>query len=99
VTAEVIADDLFGVALGVKVRRIYEVAAELDEAIHDLLGFLDARAPAEVFTESHRTEAERAHPEPRATERHITVERHGISLPFLLNSFKIRLIQPAISSD
>ena len=75
--AEVVADDLLGVALRVEVRGVDEVAAELDEAIDDLLRLLDAGAPAQVFAEGHRAEAERADAEAGAAERDVVVERHG----------------------
>jgi hypothetical protein len=74
--ADVVADDLLGVALRVEVRRVDEVAAEVDEAIDDLLGLFDARAPSEIVTECHRAEAERADTETGAAEGHVVVERH-----------------------
>ena len=60
VAPDVVADDLLGVALGVEVGGVDEVAAEVDEAVDDLLGLLHAGAPAEVFAERHRPEAQRA---------------------------------------
>jgi len=54
--ADVIADDLLGVAFGIEVRRVDEIAAEVDVAIDDALRLLDAGAPTEIFTEGHRAE-------------------------------------------
>src|SRR5262249_59260002 len=76
----VVADDLLGVAPGVEVRGVDEVAAELEVAIDDLLGLLHARAPAEVFAERHRAEAKRAHAQAGAPEGHVVVERHDLLL-------------------
>jgi hypothetical protein len=50
----VVADDLLGVAPCVEVRRVDEVAAEVDVPVDDLLGHLHTGAPAEVFAERHR---------------------------------------------
>jgi hypothetical protein len=61
--AEVVADDLFRVAFGVEVGRVDEVAPELEVAIEDGFGVLDATAPAEVFAKRHGAEAERAYPQ------------------------------------
>jgi hypothetical protein len=60
VASDVVADDLLGVAARIKVRGVDEVSAELQVAVHDLLRLFDARAPAEVFAEGHRAEAQRA---------------------------------------
>ena len=73
---DVVADDLLGVALGVEVGGVDEVAAELEEAVDDLLGLLDAGAPAEVFAEGHRAEAQRADAQTGAAEGHVVVQRH-----------------------
>jgi len=80
VAADVVSDDLLGVALRVEVRRVDEVATEIDVTVHDLLRLFDAGAPAEVLAEGHRTEAERAHPKAGAAERHVVVEGHAMSL-------------------
>src|SRR4029077_3603885 len=79
VMADVVADDLLRVALGVEVRRVDEVATGCDEAVHDLLRFLDGRTPAEVFTERHRTQAQRADAQARTAERHVMIESHKSS--------------------
>ena len=57
---DVVADDLLGVALGVEVGGVDEVAAELDEPVDDLFGLLHAGSPAKVLAERHRPEAQRA---------------------------------------
>jgi C4-dicarboxylate transporter DctM subunit len=58
IASKLVADDLLGVALGVEVRGVDEVAAEIDESIDDALRFFDARTPSEVFAERHRAEAD-----------------------------------------
>jgi hypothetical protein len=78
--ADVVTDDLLRVTLGVDVGGVDEVAAELDVTIDDRFGLLDAAAPAEVLAEGHGTEAEWAHAQARAAERHIMVERHELLL-------------------
>ena len=45
-------------------------------------GLLDAGAPAQVFAEGHRAEAERADAQAGAAEGHVVIERHG-ALVFL----------------
>ncbi len=76
VAADMIADDLLRMAFGVAVRGIDEVAAELDEAIENLLGFFHAGTPAVVLAEGHCAEAQRAHAQARAAKGHIGVEGH-----------------------
>ena len=71
-----VADDLLGVALGVAVGGVDEVAAALEVAIEDLLGLFDAGAPAPVFAERHGAEAEGADAQARASERHVVIQRH-----------------------
>ena len=51
----------------------------LDVAVDDLLRLLDGRAPAEVFAEGHRAEAERADAQAGAAERDVMIEGHGVS--------------------
>src|SRR3954462_2081532 len=75
--ADVVADNLLGVPLCVEVRGVDEVAAELDEAIDDPLRLLDARAPAEIFTEGHGAEAQRADADAGAAEGYVLIEWHG----------------------
>ena len=58
---DMVADDLLRMALGIEVRGVEEVAAELDVAIQDLLRFLDAGTPTKIFTESHCTKANFRH--------------------------------------
>src|SRR4030081_938241 len=77
VAPHVVADDLFGMTFRVEVCGIDEIAAELDKAVDDLFRLLDARAPAEVFTEGHRAETERAHTQPSTAEGNIVIEGHG----------------------
>jgi hypothetical protein len=60
----VVADDLFGMTSRVEVCGIDEIAAAVDIAVDDLLRLLDAGASAEVFTEGHGAETERAHAQP-----------------------------------
>ncbi len=57
---DVVADDLLGVALGVEVGGVDEVATEVDEPVDDLFGLLHTGAPAEVLAERHGSEAQRA---------------------------------------
>ena len=91
VAPDVVADDLLGVALGVEVGGVDEVAAELEVSIDDLLRLLDARAPAEVFAERHRAEAERADAQAGAAECHVVVQRHGDS--FLVDCSGYEVVQ------
>ena len=80
VATEVVADDLLGVALGVEVGGVDEVAAALDEAIDDLFRVGDAAAPPEVFAERHGAEAKGADTKTGTTERDIVIERHIVFL-------------------
>jgi hypothetical protein len=64
VASQVVADDFFGMTFGVEICGIDKIATELDEAVDDLLRLLDAGASAEVFTEGHGAETERAHAQP-----------------------------------
>jgi hypothetical protein len=77
--ADVVADDLLRVTLGIEVRGVDEVAAKFYEAVQDLSRFLDARSPTKIFTESHRAEAEWAHPKTGTAEGQGVIERHGKS--------------------
>jgi hypothetical protein len=64
VAADVISNDLLGVAARVRIGGVDEVPAAFDIA-------------AEVFAEGHGAEAERADPQSRTTERDIVIERRG----------------------
>ncbi len=83
IVADMVADDLFGVALGVAVRGVDEVAAEIDEPIDDLLGFLDARPPAVVFAEGHGPQAHGTDPQARPAEGDVVVQGHRIALQLI----------------
>src|SRR3984893_16723067 len=72
-----VADDLFGMTFRVEVCGIDEIAAELDEPVDDPLRLLDAGAPAEVFSEGHRAETERAYTQAGTAEGNIVIEGHG----------------------
>ena len=87
VAADVVADDLLGVAVGVDVGGVDEVAAALEEAVEDGLGVLDAGAPAPVLAEGHRAEAERADAQAGAAEGDVVVERRP-SYPLLVAPFR-----------
>ena len=77
-TANVIADDLFRMTLGVKVCGIDEVAAELNEAIDDSLRLLNAGPPAEVLAKGHCAEAEWTYTQAGTAEGNVVIEGHGI---------------------
>ena len=81
VAADVVADDLLRVALGVDVGGVDEVAAAVEVAVEDRCGLLDAGAPAPVLAEGHGAEAERADAQAGAAERDVVVEWHGGLLP------------------
>ena len=42
----------------------------------DLLGFLNGRAPAEIFAKGHCAETERADAQARTSERNVVIECH-----------------------
>ncbi len=71
-----IADDFFGVALGVDIGGIDEVAALVEIAVEHLFRFRFAGAEAPVFAEGHGAEAEGAHAESAVSERNVMVEWH-----------------------
>jgi hypothetical protein len=83
VTADVVAQDLLGMALRIKIGGIDEVAAELDESIDDLLGLLHGRAPAKILAKRHRAETKRAHAQSGVPESHVVVELHAAILPWV----------------
>jgi hypothetical protein len=61
IAADEVADDLFGVALGVDVRGVDEIAAALKELRHDRLGLGHRRSPAPVFAKRHSAQTEWTH--------------------------------------
>jgi hypothetical protein len=63
-----IANDLFGMAIGVDVGRVDEVAPAIQILGNHRLGIFRARAPAEVLAESHGPKAERADPKTGASD-------------------------------
>ena len=74
---EPVAEDLLRVAIGIEVGGVDEVAAEIQIGRQDLLGFLDAGAGrARVLAEGHRTEGERADPQPGPAEGDVVVKWH-----------------------
>ncbi len=80
VAPNVIANDLFRVALGVKVGGVEEVAAEFGVTVDDLLRLFDARAPAEIFAESHGAQAKWAYAQAGTAQSDIVVEGHAVLL-------------------
>jgi hypothetical protein len=76
VLPDVVADDLLGVASGVEVGGVDEIAAEFDVPIDDLLGLFDTGAPAEVFAERHCAQAQGADAQAGPSECHVLIQRH-----------------------
>ena len=76
VLADVVADDLFGVALGVDVGSIEEVPAALDVGVHDFLRVRDVGPPTPVEAEGHGAEAERTDAQAAAAEGGVVGEGH-----------------------
>ena len=72
-------DDLLGVALGVGVGRVDEVAPAFDVAVDDPLGVRDARTPAPILAEGHRAETQGADAKAGAAESDVMIERHPLS--------------------
>jgi hypothetical protein len=74
---EPLADDPLGVALGVDVGGVDEVAAALGVEIElpEAPRLVGAEAP--LLAEGHRAEAERADAKPRVPERAVVREQHG----------------------
>lgn len=68
---KVVADDDLGVAVGVDVGRVHRVATLIQVGRQDLRRLLRAGTPAEILTERHRAERERADAQAAAAERHI----------------------------
>jgi hypothetical protein len=71
---EELADDLLGVAVGVDVGGVDDVAAAVEVLGEHRLGGLGARAPAVVLAEGHGAQRERADAQARAAERDVGVE-------------------------
>jgi hypothetical protein len=72
---EPIAEDLLGVAVGVEVRGVDEVPAQVEIRLEDALGLLDRRPGAtRVVAERHRAERERADPQSGPTEGDVVIE-------------------------
>jgi hypothetical protein len=77
VGAEPIAEDLLGVALGVDVRGVDEVAPELAIAFEHGRRLRDTRAPAPLLTERHGSQTQRTDAQSGTAHRDEVVERHG----------------------
>ncbi len=77
VAPDVVADDLFRVAAGIRVGGVDEVPAATHEGVHDRFRLLHAAAPAPVFAKGHGAKAERAHREAAVAEGEVVIERHG----------------------
>ena len=58
ILADVVADDLLGVALGVDVRGVEEVPAALDVGVHDPVGLIHIRPPTPILAEGHGAKAQ-----------------------------------------
>src|SRR5207249_3756402 len=84
VLREEVADDLLGVTPGINVGGIDEVASLLQVPRDDCFGLLNARTPAQVFSEAHAAQTKWADPQSRVTERHVGVECHRCLLCCLL---------------
>src|SRR5258708_32151813 len=54
IAANVVADDLLGMSLGVDVGGVDEISAAVQEARDDRFGLRDAGSPAPVLAEGHR---------------------------------------------
>jgi len=79
VAPDVVAEDLFGVALGVEVGGVDEVAAQVDVAVNDLLRLLDRGAPSQVLAKGHGAQGEGADAQTGTAERDVMVKRHGLA--------------------
>ena len=75
-----IANDFFGVAFGVNVSGVDEVAAELQIAVQHLFRFRFAGAEAPILAEGHCAQAEGADAEPAISKRDIMVKWHTFCL-------------------
>jgi hypothetical protein len=87
VAPDVVADDLLGMAPGIEVGGVDEVATEVDEAVNDLFGLLDAGTPTQVFAERHRPQAQRADAQTGSSECHVVIQRHGRPLSVRLFTY------------
>ncbi len=66
---EEVTDDLLGMAVGVDVGGVDEIAAALQIGGDHRLGVRDAGAPSEVLAEGHAPEAKRAHAQSGTAQR------------------------------
>ena len=74
--AEVIADDLFRMSLGIGIGGVDEVAAFVDESVENRFRVLHGRSPSPVFAEGHRPETERRNTKSGVAERDVMIEGH-----------------------
>jgi hypothetical protein len=73
---EEVTDDLFGMAVGVDVGGVDEIAAALQIGGDHRLGVRDAGAPSKILAKGHAPETKRAHAKSGTTKRDEGIERH-----------------------
>ena len=68
-----VANDLFGMTIGIDICSIDEIATKLKIAGKNSLSISQAASPAPIFPKRHRSKGKRTHPQARCSKGNICI--------------------------